>query len=244
MSDVVKNYVVWTNCEIETKDLEFGFKGAGNESTRAAYDKMFAISKASARKFLVGPFEEIVITDPAPTRVEMFKQNWQRVWDLWHKEPCNILYLDSDTMFMRDTQIFGQFEEFRLFNWTDPKSNNEFLNYYNAGVRYYPSTMSNTTWAVGGAEADRWNLKIWDQEQIIFNRMFWSQAIPFHDRHRPELNWQAIPNLPGPNLQRSQELWNCTPIARANIVHTSGSRGAEAIVGFMANIAKQLNLQY
>jgi len=241
----MKNYVVWTNCTLNEKKEQFsGIEAAGNAEIRRHYEEMFRISRASARRYLKGDWEEVVWTDSVETRVDMFKQNWQRMWDLWHNEECNILYLDSDTMFIQDCEIFGLFKDFRLFNWTDPKSNGEFLNYYNAGVRYYSSTMSDTTWAVGSAEAANWNLKIWDQEQIIFNRMFWSQPMQMFERHIPEFNWQGLTSLPGPNLLRSQELWNCTPIDRVRIVHMSGSRDAEKIIKFMREVASDLKLEY
>lgn len=241
----MKNYVVWTNCTIRESRQQFaGIEAAGNREIRAAYENMFRISQASARKFLQGEWESIVIADEVETRVDMFKQNWQKIWDIWHGEPCNILYLDSDTMFIQTCAMFGVFKEFRLFNWTDPKSNGEFLNYYNAGVRYYSSEMRPETWMVGEAEAEKWNLRIWDQEQVIFNRMFWSQALNSYDRHVPEYNWQALPNLPGPNLLRSQELWNCTPLQRVRVVHYSGSRDARHTARFMDAVAKDIGVEY
>jgi hypothetical protein len=241
----MKNYVVWTNCSIKENKVSFsGIEAAGNSHTRRQYEEMFRISQASARRFLKGSWQEIVWQDPVESRVTMFRQNWQRMWDLWHSEPCNILYLDSDTMFIQECEIFDVFKKFRLFNWTDPKTNHEFLNYYNAGVRYYPATMSETTWAVGAESAQHWNLKVWDQEQLIFNRMFWSQLLEPGEAHLPEFNWQAVTSLPGPNLLRSQELWNCTPISRAKIMHTSGSRDAEHTVDFMSQLANTLGIQY
>jgi|LakMenE18May11ns_1017448.scaffolds.fasta_scaffold9329694_2 hypothetical protein len=50
--------------------------------------------------------------------------------------------------------------------------------------------------------------------------------------------------LTGPNLLRSQELWNCTPIDRVRIVHMSGSRDAEKIIKFMKELASDLKLEY
>jgi hypothetical protein len=181
----MKNYVVWTNCQVNESEHRFGISPCSDSASRAAYDTMFQISRGSARKFLAGDWEEVVFTDPVETRVHMFQQNWQRIWDLWHQEPCNILYLDSDAMFIKSTDMFGHFDQYRLFNWTDPKSNAQFPNYYNAGVRYYPSTMSAEVWNIGQDMAQNWNLNIWDQEQLIFNAMFWSQDV--QDPHHPEL---------------------------------------------------------
>ncbi len=220
----MKNYVVWTNCRIDPTPEQFGIE-ASTEQTVADYDTMFRYSLASAQRFLKGNWEPIVITEPAANRVEMFKNNWQRIWDIWHSEPCNVLYLDSDTVFLKPTEIFGRFDEYRLFNWTTPSKNDQFDNYFNAAVRYYPHTMSPDVWALGHSLADDWNLNIWDQEQIIFNRMFWSQGLSFEDAHHPELNWQAPTGTTLPELAQHAQ-FNSFPIQHVRILHYHGTRGS------------------
>jgi hypothetical protein len=137
----MKNFVVWTNCDVISEDNatqeKLNIARCDNAEARAAYDTMYRVSRITAEKFLLGDWEPIAWTDPAPSRLDIFKRNWQRIRDLWHQEPCNILYLDSDTMIVKPTEIFGRFREFRMFNWTDPKTTPQFENYYNAGVRYY-----------------------------------------------------------------------------------------------------------
>lgn len=239
----MKNYVVWTNCQVNETREQFGIAPCSDPASRAAYDTMFRVSRGSARKFLSGDWEEVVFTDPAETRVHMFQQNWQRIWDLWHQEPCNILYLDSDAMFIRPTEMFGRWDQYRLFNWTDPKSNEQFSNYYNAGVRYYPSTMTTDVWAIGQRMAENWNLNIWDQEQLIFNAMFWSQDIK--DPHHPELNWQGMQMItPDPRMQAAHEEWNGCKIDQTHIVHVHGSRNAQQTARLMSNTATQLGIEY
>ena len=145
----MKNYVVWTNCTVNESDdtvTKFNLAPVNNDAARNGYSQINKISRDSAKKYLQGAWEEIVYTDPAPSRTAIFQRNWQRIHDLWHKEPCNILYLDSDTIIIRPTEIFDRFAEFRVFNWTDPKFNEKFENLYNAGVRYYPATMSRDLW--------------------------------------------------------------------------------------------------
>lgn len=238
----MKNYVIWTNCDVNEKEFKFGIEPCASPEQRRAYDDMFRCSLASAKKFLQGDWELIVFTEPAETRVHMFQQNWQRIWDIWHKEPCNILYLDSDTMFIRPTEIFGKFNEFRMFNWTDPKSNDRFADYYNAGVRYYPAGMSSDIWNLGNERAKSWRLDIWDQEQLIFNEMFWTQAIPDEDRHHPELNWQGM-NMRIPGMLESHERWNGCKISDTHIVHVHGSRNAQHTAQLMINTCKDLGIQ-
>jgi len=233
----MKNYVVWTNCEITAgNDREFGMA----KPDSGLYNQMFEISRASARHYLGGTWTDIVWSEPAPTRVAMFQQNWQRIWDLWHSEPCNILYLDSDTVFMRATDIFGRFEQFRLFNWTTPKSKSPFDNYFNAGVRYYPHTMSTATWQLGADLAAAWDLGIWDQEQIIFNKMFWSQDLSWEDAHRPELNWQ----LPANSDRKQMTKHNGSDFESAHIIHYHGTRGCDRATRLARELATTAGIHY
>jgi len=219
----MKNYVVWTNCVIENTEAD---KAHGvRPADFGSYNQMHEISLRSAQQYLQGHWEPIVFDQPAPSRVEMFRANWQRIWDLWHSEPCNILYLDSDTVFVRATKIFDRFEQFRLFNWTHPKHKAPFQDYFNAGVRYYPHTMSAATWAIGHDLAQTWNTDIWDQEQIIFNKMFWSQDLAWGDAHRPELNWQ----MPVSGSQDHAQ-FNTIDQDQAMIIHYHGTRGSTAAV--------------
>lgn len=233
----MKNYVVWTNCRITADDgRQLGMEPPNAEH----YTEMFEISRASARQYLGGTWTDIVFTDPAPTRVEMFQANWQRIWDLWHQEPCNILYLDSDTVFQRATDIFGRFDQFRLFNWTTPNRKGEFHNYFNAGVRYYPATMSRTVWQLGADSAADWNLDIWDQEQIIFNKMFWSQNLDWSDAHRPELNWQLPANSTGLTMTKHNGCDQCT----AHIIHYHGTRSSARAVKLAQDLARRAGIKY
>ena len=140
--------------------------------------------------------------------------------------------------------IFGKFNEFRMFNWSDPKSTELFANNYNAGVRYYSSNMSDEIWNLGSRLAQHWNLDIWDQEQRIFNEMFWTQKIPDSDRHHPELNWQGMHlKTAHPDTQRWHEEWNQCTVDKVHILHVHGSRGAIATASVMENIAQQVGLE-
>ena len=244
----MKNYVVWTNCDVIAEDnnvqRELNIKPCDNPKDRASYNDMHRVSRATAEKFLNGNWEAIVWTDPAPSRLDIFKRNWQRIWDLWHREPCNILYLDSDTMFVRPTEIFERFLEFRMFNWTDPKSTDQFENFYNAGVRYYPSTINAKTWSIGQQLAQNWNDNNWNMEQDIFNAMFWQQDIVDNDHHHPELNWQGMKMIVNsPQAQATHEKWNQCPLDQAHILHIHGSRNAVQTAKLMVNTAKQLGIE-
>jgi hypothetical protein len=244
----MKNFVVWTNCNVVSEDdatqARLRIARCDNAEARTAYDTMHRISRLTAEKFLQGDWEAIVWTDPAPSRLEIFKRNWTRVRDLWHQEPCNVLYLDSDTMFLRATEIFDRFTEFRMFNWTDPKHTPLFANYYNAGVRYYPASMSEDLWQLGDRMATDWQDDNWGMEQDIFNTMFWQQSIPEHDRHHPELNWQGMKLTdPDPRMQQAHESWNQCELDSAYIMHVHGSRGPVETAHLMTQTAKELGIK-
>ena len=240
----MKNYVVWTNCTVNESDdtvTKFNLAPVNNDAARNGYSQINKISRDSAKKYLQGAWEEIVYTDPAPSRTAIFQRNWQRIHDLWHKEPCNILYLDSDTIIIRPTEIFDRFAEFRVFNWTDPKFNEKFENLYNAGVRYYPATMSRDLWTVGNDMAKNWDLDNWNQEQEIFNTMFWQQHVP--DPHHPALNWQGM--ILHQRSHQAVDLlnqWNALPIDNAHIIHVHGSRNIEETVNVMSIFAKNAGI--
>ena len=221
----MKNYVVWHNCEITNDRDQFGIASASRPGVRGDYNRMHEISLASARHFLAGTWEPIVFTDPEKSRVEMFKNSWHRICELWMTQDCNILYLDSDTVFVKPTEIFGVMPGFRLFNWTTPKNQHGFENYFNAGVRYYPRSMSMDVWGLGSDLAWNWNLDIWDQEQQIFNKMFWSQDLDWHDAHRPQLNWQA-PTGDFDNIAQHSGFNDCE-YRYAQIIHYHGTRSSD-----------------
>lgn len=233
----MKNYVVWTNCKVNDTETRFGIEPCADDRVTADYDTMFRYSLASARRYLKGAWEPVVFTEPAESRVEMFKSNWRRISDLWHSEPCNVLYLDSDTIFLKPTEIFGRFDEYRLFNWTTPPRHEQFEHYFNAAVRYHPHTMRQETWDIGEEMAQNWNLDIWDQEQIIFNRMFWSQGLDFEDALRPELNWQA-PTGTAINELAQHAQFNSFPIQHVRILHYHGTRGSSRGQDIAAMLAK------
>lgn len=235
----MKNYVVWTNCEVTEKLGDHGIPPAGAPGVREAYDVMFQASQAAARQNLRGRWEEVVITDTCDTRLAMFKNNWQRIRDLWHSEPCNILFMDSDSIMVKPVEIFGRFPEFRLFNWTTPPQHPQFENYFNCAVRYYPAHMNPKLWELGDSLAANWDNSIYDYEQLMFNAMFWSQGITWEDAHHPELNWQAENGLNLPELNKHSQ-FNTFPLGHARIIHYHGTRShdrGEFLATMLANAA-------
>jgi hypothetical protein len=235
----MKNYLVGAVRPVSTT---WGYWKTQEEEEQALkghekYNEMYKLSRNSARKFLQGEWEEIKFIAPVlDARLYQIAQ-WYTIKELWHREPCNILAMGADTLFMRPTEIFGQFKEMRMFNYTDPRQHAEFEHYFNDDIRYYPADMDPAVWAVGERRMGEWfthEQAHWDWGQLIHNYQFWSQDIPADDLLKPNLNWMAH-NLRDltPEIINWHEVWNRCSLADANIVHFSGSRGAEQTVATM-----------
>jgi hypothetical protein len=222
----MKNLVVWSDCDIAETIRQHGIEAANNPQVRNRYTQMQQLSELSARRFLRGPWEPVIFRDPALTRRSMFRDNWYRIWDLWHQEPCNILYLDSDTLFVNEVDPWQKSHNFQLFNHSFSKGPACFAHYFNAGVRWYPHTMSQDLWDLGASLSETWDLDIWDQEQIIFNHMLWCEHSALSEVHEPRMNWSA--HL-GADLDELAQLEQANTCAwnQAWIVHYHGSRSSE-----------------
>jgi hypothetical protein len=221
--------------------LEYN-KQLGAENTYKVYQAMSEIVIHSAETFIQEDFEYVIFQDEVDSYQEIFHKNFDHVYSEFHTEdgPHNILFLDCDTLVVGPVEVFGKFDRFQLFNYTDPKTlsgddaNNKYglqhEHYFNAGVRYYPSTMSKEVWDLGWSYARDWDYNIWGTEQIIFNQMMYSQDPDVKTWLRPDMNFQAM-NVPfgdvdDPALQSYLKNWNGIHMNDAKIMHLHGTRGA------------------
>lgn len=209
------------------------------------YKDMYVISRASAGKFLQGDWEEIMFRAPVlDNRLYQIAQ-WYCIKELWHREPCNILWMGADTMFIRPTEIFGRFKEMRLFNYTDPRQHDSLKcygdgigHYFNDDIRYYPSTMDPKAWNHGEKHMlDWWPDGIWDCGQLIHNHQFWCQDIPPDDILHPELAYQMVRQ----EIEENDK-WNRILVQNAHMIHLHGSRNADNRIQVMTQIAQGLNI--
>lgn len=222
------------------KKLEYN-KEIGADNTFALYNAMSEIVQHSAETFIQEDFETEIFEDEVDSYQEIFHKNFQNVYDTWNDNgPNNILFLDCDTLVINPVEVFDKFDRFQLFNYTDPKTlsgndaNNKYGiqhdHYFNAGCRYYPSSMTKEVWDLGWSYAKDWDYNIWGTEQIIFNEMMYSQDPEVTTWLRPDMNWQGM-NIPfndidNGNIQKALEVWNGIPMNEAKIVHLHGTRGA------------------
>ena len=216
-------------------------KDLGAEKTYKVYNAMSEIVIHSAETFIQEDFETVIFKDDVDSYQQIFHNNFQHVYDEWNKDgPNNILFLDCDTLVINPVEVFGKFEHFQMFNYTDPKTlsgddvNNKYglkhEHYFNAGCRYYPDSMSEDVWDLGWKYANDWDYNIWGTEQIIFNEMMYSQNPDVNAWLRPEMNFQAM-NVPFNNIDDNRlhdylTDWNGISMNEANICHLHGTRGA------------------
>ena len=150
--------------------------------------------------------------------------------------PNNILFLDCDTLVISPVEVFGKLDRFQLFNYTDPKTSNEPNHYnvqhqhfFNADVRYYPSTMSQDIWDMGLEMAENWDFDSWNTEQFILNKMLWDQPNrTLENTLNPLMAYQGHElYLDGWEERKVySNKWNGCEIKDAHIIHLHGSRNA------------------
>lgn len=237
----MSNLLCMAVSKIATDDkLEYN-KNLGADNTFKLYEAMSEIVQHSAETFIQEDFETVVFEDEVTSYQEIFHKNFENVYETWLEEgPNNILFLDCDTLVVAPVKVFGEFDRFQLFNYTDPKTlsgddaNNKYglkhEHYLNAGCRYYPDTMTKEVWDLGWSYASDWDYDIWGTEQIIFNEMMYSQDRDYKTWLRPDMNYQAM-NLPFNNIDNKQIFeylnnWNGIEFNDAKILHLHGTRGA------------------
>lgn len=238
----MKNYLVGAVRPVNTT---WGYWKTQEEESIALqghkkYEDMYRISRASARKFLIGPWEEVKFTAPVlDARLYQIAQ-WYTIKELWHREPCNILAMGADTLFIKPTEIFGKFHNMRMFNYTDPKQHSEFPHYFNDDIRYYPADMDPKVWSIGEQKMAEWFTHTegnWAWGQLIHNYQFWSQNLDPADVLIPQLAWQAF------TFDKAYgDTWNGCPFERAHVIHFHGSRDSDSRVTVMTELAKKLGI--
>jgi len=239
----MKNYLVTA-----IRPISSGNFNCKDPELYLAYKEMWKMSLASYKKFIQEPFEVVVWDDPVPDVDTHCTDNWYAIKKLWHKEPCNILWVGADTLMIQPTSIFNsRFSEFRMFNNTDPKQVPEFSTYLNDDVRWYPHTMSEKVWTIGEnllKYKDDSDLKQWGFDQLRHNTMFWSQQIPMTDCLHPEMAFQSqhLRNLNSDAI-RWHEQWNSgCAWEHAHILHFHASRGTNAVINVMQQLCDQLEI--
>ena len=204
------------------------------------YEKMNEISKASFFHHLAGDWTLINLVSEANDVNHVFRQQFQAIWNIWSAEPCNILYCGADTQMIQPTEVFGKFQHFLMWNYTDPKSIDGFPHFLNADIRYYPAEMDRQAFSAGLDQVA--SLTEWNSDQKLYNRMVWDQGLTPEQVINPRLAYQG-PNLPGDDtVKQKTNSWNGCTLEQAHICHWHGSRNALAKLNLMHDINRQLNI--
>jgi hypothetical protein len=247
----IKNYVIGAHRRINSTQWAWKDTSAEGDIYKT-YSEMYRLSRSSMYHFLEGEWEELVWTEDIDNIGQAMKLNWTNVYNLWHSEPCNILAVGPDVQIVKPLKMFGEFDEFRMFNWTDPKFYHDanpwgidLPNYFNGDFKYYPHTMSKDVWAMGMNMAKDWagndtTPETWGNEQLIENAMFWSQGIRFEDAHRPDLFYQAH-GLPWVDIEQMDQ-WNNYSYQDAKVIHWHSSRHSPTKLNCMQQVNDMLEI--
>ena len=239
----MKNYLVKSLYRV--RDTNWYFKNRSDEQNLFDnYMMLHNISVASFEKFLQGTWELKFFTGEVDHINQAFEQTFWAVRDLWHSEPCNIFYTDPDTMAIKPVNPWNNYDKFVMFNYTDPRnlttSNSfdaSFEHFFNAGVRYFPNTMSSEIWRTAESMAQKWDHSTYDTEQIILNTMLWNQGVTVEEVLDPTMAWQGFSLN-----QEHGKLWNNCELTNAKIIHLHSSRGSDVRVEVMKQLCSQLDI--
>lgn len=250
----MSNIVSMALCRIKNNDkLEYN-TDQGADNTFKLYSSMSEIVCESVGTFLEGDWEFEIIENEVDSYQEVFDKNFGEVYEMWDSGNNNVFFLDLDTIMLKPVNVFDQLNNFQMFNYTDPKTlggkdaNNKYglqhEHYFNAGVRYYPKTMSQDVWDLGWKYASDWDYNIWGTEQIIFNEMMYSENKDVKNWHDPTMNFQMMNAVPqaifNPHYIAQIEAWNGANIDDAKIMHLHGTRGADKTVMTQWQLWKQV----
>lgn len=239
----MKNYLVKSLYKV--RDTHWGIRDRADEPNLfEKYQELHDISTASYHKFLKGDWEYKFFGGEVDHIQDAFKKNFWTIYDLWHSEPCNIFYTDCDTLAIKDVEPWGQFDDFRMFYYTqpfifyDPNSYNvSFDHYFNAGVRYYSANMKESVWELGAEMARNWDPDRYDTEQIIYNSMMWSQPIVPAEAVNPYMAYQSLTY----SVEQGDG-YNQIPVGQAKIIHFHSSRDSDGRTGVMKELAVALEI--
>ena len=240
----MKNFLVKSLFEI--KDADWNVKDRSNEiDMYKKYVECHDLSLDSFKRHLKGEWEYIYISGTFETIHRALYETFVKIYEVWSDHgPCNILYTDPDTMAIAPVEIWGRFDKFMMFNYSDPTCfytkngyNEKFEHFFNAGVRYFPASMSQETWQVGLDMLANWDYQDYNTEQIILNKMLWSQGLKLHEALIPKLAYQGQ-WLPRDDVWR-QDLWNGCVINDSVILHLHSSRDIDQKLALMKKIAGQ-----
>lgn len=236
----MKNYLIKGLHRIESTKWWPGRDRADEGDLYPYYEKMAQLSEASFFQHLQGDWEYIKLVSTATDVNHVFRQQFRAIWNIWSSEPCNIYYCGSDVQVLKPVEVFGKYKNFLLFNYTDPKTLDEYEHFLNADIRYYPAEMDRAMFEQALADVE--NATEWNNDQKLYNRMVWGQGLAPADVIDPTMAYQG-PWLPGEQDAKDfTDTWNGCQLEDASVVHWHGSRNADAKLKLMQSINDYLKI--
>lgn len=241
----MKNYLVKGLHRIDSKVWWPGSDRSSEETIKGDlhwyYDQMNQLSERSFYHFLQGDWEYIKLVSTAQDVNHVFRQQFRAIYNIWNSEPCNIYYCGADVQVMKPITVFGQYQHFLMFNYTDPKRlDDENPHFLNADIRYYPAEMDREIFEQALAKLD--SCTEWNMDQKLYNHMVWSQGLTPEQVINPRMGYQG-PWLPGRDQAKAYtDNWNGCTLEEASVVHWHGSRHADSKLQLMQSINDQLGI--
>ena len=234
----MKNYLIKGVHRIGSPKWWEGSDRTNEGDLHDLYSQMNNLSEASFAHLMPGDWEIINLVSEARDVNHVFRQQFQAIYQIWSKEPCNILYCGPDTQMLEPTEVFGKYDHFLMWNYTDPKTYGPCTHYLNADIRYYPSTMRKEVWEFGLKMID--HLDWWNGDQVLYNIMVWCQGLGHTDVIDPRMAYQGF--MYPSSSREAGDAWNNCRLEDAHIVHWAGSRGAARTVEMMQSVNDQLKI--
>jgi hypothetical protein len=236
----MKNYLIKGLHRIGSTKWWPGRDRADEGDLYSYYEKMAVLSEASFFHNLQGDWELIRLESTATDVNHVFRQQFRAIWDIWSSEPCNIYYCGSDVQVLKPVEVFGRYQHFLMFNYTDPKTLDKLPHFLNADIRYYPAEMDRIMFEASLGKLS--NCTEWNGDQKLYNHMVWGQGLTPKQVIDPAMAYQG-PWLPGSaETQQFTDQWNGCTLNDAKIVHWHGSRHAPSKLQLMQSVNDQLGI--
>lgn len=237
----MKNYFVQTLCKVNDANHKPGQDIPFHEKDIFAYyQRMQKLSYATFKEYMEGDWEYVLLEKSVDHVFDVFKNNFREIYKLAQDGDANILFCGLDTQMLQPTEIFGRWDKFMMFNHSDPKRTAKFENNFNCDVRYYPASLDKKWWDYTLEKLD--TLKVWSDEQDIYNDILWGQGVSVDEVICPELSYQAFMMSTLSVGVESAKKWNNLDINDANIVHWHSSRGVANRIELMADVCQRLGV--
>jgi len=161
---MTKTYLVYKNHYL--RDYMDKTVYRGDQNPNKIYTEMVQMSIESAKKHLKGDWELVFFEDEYENYQEMIIEHHFRLFEMWKREPCHIIDMDSDTLWHRDIELskFHSIKCLSTLGWT-------------ASCVYYPHEMSEKLWEMSHKQIKKWDK--WADEQELYVSLMKAQKVRY-----------------------------------------------------------------